>query len=137
MRVRLRRTHLPDVFWGEDSRLYKLVTGTEVRCCRCGRWVQTVFWWGREKVCERHVRIASRTRIRLTTTFACRVYRGPSGIPAGVVLRRGSELSVAGAPTRQGKFDRFELPSGGYVLVPRSRWAWAEDAQQKESADGG
>src|SRR3954447_10490750 len=114
MQVRLRRTHLPDVFWGEDSRLYKLVTGTEARCCRCGRWSQTVFRWGREKVCERHVRIASRTRIRLTTTFACRVYRDDAGgIPAGLVLRRGSELAVAGAPRRCGKFDRFELQGGG------------------------
>jgi hypothetical protein len=114
------------VFWGDDSRLYELVSGTETTCCRCGRWVQTVFRWNTEGVCEAHVRVASRTRIRLTTTFACRVYRGGAGEPpAGRVVRRGDELAVAGPPRRQGPFDRFDLAEGGFVLVPRSRWAWA------------
>lgn len=62
----------------------------------------------------------------MTTTFALRTYReGASGPPAGVVVRRGDELGVTGPPQRQGRFDRFDLPTGGFVLVPRSRWAWA------------
>jgi hypothetical protein len=123
--VRLRATHVEGMFRGDDSRLYELVTGTEARCCRCGRWAQTVFRWHRDAVCGAHVRVASRTRIRLTTTFACRVYRaGASAPPAGVVVRRGDELAVAGPPHRRGAFDRFDLPDGGFVLVPRSRWAW-------------
>ena len=137
MQIRLRKTRVPGVFWGDDGRVYKLVTGTESKCCRCGGWAQTLFTWGREKVCDRHVRVASRTRIRLTTTFACRIYRGGEGEPPpGVVLRRGGELEVAGAPIRRGRFDRFELPGGGFVLVPRSRWAWAWDSQQEEPTDG-
>jgi hypothetical protein len=136
MQVRLRKTQFPGMYWGDDCRLYQLVTGTETPCCRCGKWVQTVFRWGQEQVCARHVRIASQCRIRLTTTFACRIYRdSEKELPAGVVLRRGSELAVAGKPFRQGKFDRFELPGGGFVLVPRSRWAWAWDSHQKESVD--
>gem|GEM_PF-3911181 len=124
--VRLKETRVAGVYWGDDSRLYKLVTGTETKCCRCGKWVQTVFRWGREKVCGKHVRVASKTRIRLTTTFACRVYHtGGDELPRGVVLRRGAELAVVGAPQSQGKFDRFDLPDGGFVLVPRNRWAWA------------
>jgi hypothetical protein len=123
--VRLRETRVVGVYWGDDSRLYKLLTGTEAKCCRCGRWVQTVFQWGAENVCGAHVRVASKTRIRMTTTFACRVYRAGAGeLPTGVVMRRGSELAVAGPPQRLGKFDRFVLPDGGSVLVPRSRWAW-------------
>jgi hypothetical protein len=122
--VRLRETHVPGTYWGDDGRLYRLVTGTEAQCCRCGRWVRTIFRWGPEKVCGEHVRVASRTRIRMTTTFARRTYREGAGPPpAGVVVRRGDELTVVGPPRRQGKFDRFEVP-GGFVLVPRSRWAW-------------
>jgi hypothetical protein len=113
------------MYWGDDSRLYELRTGTEVRCCRCGRWAQSVFRWGQEKVCERHVRVAGKTRVRMTTTFALRVYRdGAGGSPAGVVVRRGDEFAVTGPPRREGRFDQFELPGGGFVLVPRSRWAW-------------
>jgi hypothetical protein len=124
--VRLRRTRVPGVYWGDDHRLYELESGTETRCCRCGHWVQTVFRWGREKVCGEHVRVASRTRIRLTTTFACRVYREGAAVPpAGSVMRRGDEMEVCGTPRPEGRFDRFELPGGGFVLIPRSRWAWA------------
>lgn len=123
--VRLRRTRVPGVYWGDDHRLYELAAGTETKCCRCGKWVQTVFRWGQEKVCGEHVRVASRTRIRLTTTFACRVYReDTTEQPLGVVMRRGAELAVCGPPRSHGKFDRFDLPGGGFVLVPRSRWAW-------------
>lgn len=124
--VRLRLTKVPGVYWGDDHRLYVLEAGAETKCCRCGKWVQSVFRWGREKVCDEHVRVASRTRIRLTTTFACRVYReGVVEPPLATVMRRGDELAVAGVPTLCGKFDRFDLPCGGFVLVPRSRWAWA------------
>ena len=127
--VRLRETRVPGMFWGDDYRLYKLVTGTESKCCRCGRWVETVFRWGREMVCGEHVRVASKTRIRLTTTFAFRVYRAcASEWPSGIVMRRGDELSVAGPPRRHGTFDRFDLMGGGFVLIPRSRWAWAENS---------
>jgi hypothetical protein len=84
-----------------------------------------VFRWGEEAVCGAHVRVTSRTRIRLTTTFARRVYRDGGGEPpAAVVVRRGDEFAVAGPPRRRGKFDRFDLPEGGFVLVPVSRWAW-------------
>ena len=124
--VRLRKTSEPGVYWGDDCRLYERVEGSEARCCRCGRWAQSHFRWGHEVVCGRHVRVASATRIRLTTTFACRAYRaGEATPPPAVVMRRRDELDVAGPPERVGQFDRFELPSGGYVLVPRSRWAWA------------
>jgi hypothetical protein len=125
--VRLRQTHVPGVFWGDDGRLYEYVAGTEAECCRCGRWVNAVFRWGDEKVCGAHVRVASRTRIRMTTTFALRVYRtGADGPPPGVVVRRGDEFAVAGPPARCGRYDKFQTPDGiGYVLVPRSRWAWA------------
>jgi hypothetical protein len=124
--VRLRKTRVPGIYWGDDRRLYEFVTGTEAKCCRCGHWVQTVFRWGPENVCGAHVHVASKTRIRLTTTFACRVYRAGAGEPpAGVVMRRGSELEVVGPPQKRGPFDRFDLPCGGFVLVPRSRWAWA------------
>jgi hypothetical protein len=123
--VRVRQTHIPDLYWGEDSRLYKLVTGTETKCCRCGRWAQTIFRWGQEKVCGRHVRVVCRTRVRLTTTFALRVYRDGAGeLPVGLVMRRGDEFAVLGPPRRQERFDRFDLPGGGFVLVPRGRWAW-------------
>jgi len=58
-------------------------------------------------------------------TFACRVYRGGAGeSPVGRVVRRGDEIEVGGPPERHGKFDRFEF-QGGFVMVPRSRWAWA------------
>lgn len=124
--VRLRGTRVPGIFWGDDGRLYELAQEAEAKCCRCGRWSQGVFRWGKENVCGRHVRVASRTRIRMTTTFACRVYReGDASPPPGLVVRRGDGLVVAGPPRREGKYDRFELPCGGSVLVPRSRWAWA------------
>jgi hypothetical protein len=124
--VRLKETGVKGMFWGDDSRLYERVSGTEARCCRCGRWSQTVFRWGQEKVCGDHFRLTTRSRIRLTTTFALRVYgQEARELPPGKVVRRGDGFAVAGAPRREGKFDRFELPSGGFVLVPRSRWAWA------------
>lgn len=133
--VRLSETRVPGVFWGEDRRLYQQVIGTEAQCCRCGMWAQTLFRWGTEGVCERHVRMPGRTkaktkpktktRIRMTTTFAWRVIRTGEGNPSvGTVVRRGDERPVAGPPERCGLFDKFEV-SGGYVLVPRSRWAWA------------
>jgi hypothetical protein len=126
MQVRLRATRVPGVYWGDDGRLYEQETGVEAQCGRCGRWAQTGFRWGREWVCGAHVRVASRTRIRLTATFALRVYRdGGLEPPPGVVVRRGAGLAVAGPPQRSGRFDLFNLPCGGYVLVPRSRWAWA------------
>lgn len=125
--VRLRRTRVPGVYWGDDHRLYELEAGTETQCCRCGKWAKVVFRWGKEKVCSRHVRVASRTHIRLTTTFACRAYReGSAELPPATVMRRGDELAVAGGPRLEGKFDRFELLDGSFVLVPRSRWAWAQ-----------
>lgn len=124
--VRLRETRVRGTYWGEDGRLYEFVAGTEQRCCRCGKWAQAVFRWGNERICGEHFRVASRTRVRMLTTFALRVYNGDAGgPPRGRVVRRGDELAVAGAPRREGKFDRFELPGGGFVLVPRSRWAWA------------
>ena len=125
--VRLRETRVPGVFWGEDHRLYQRVCGTEAPCGWCGRWAQTLFRWGTESVCHRHVRVSSRTktRIRMTTTFAWRVIRpGASELPTGTVVRRGDERVVSGPPERCGRFDKFEVP-GGHVLVPRSRWAWA------------
>jgi hypothetical protein len=132
--IRLRATRRPGTYWGDDGRLYERVSGTETTCCRCGRWAQTVFCWGQERVCGAHVRVASRTRIRMTTTFACRIYRDGAGLPPpGVVLRRGDELAVSGPPWRHGRFDRFTLPDGGFVLIPRSRWAWAEDEGRTEN----
>ena len=125
--VRLRETRVPGMFWGTDRRLYQRVSETETQCCRCGQWAQTVFRWGTENVCERHVQVPSgtKTRIRMTTTFAWRVFRPDTpGCPAATVLRRGDERPVAGPPVRCGRFDKFEVPDG-YVLVPRSRWAWA------------
>src|SRR3954449_12632371 len=90
--VRLRQTQVPGVYWGDDCRLYELMAGSETKCCRCEKWTQSVFRWGQEKVCERHVRVANKTRLRVTTTFALRVYRdGAEGPPAGVVVRRGDD----------------------------------------------
>ncbi|MBP3954741.1 hypothetical protein J8F10_05510 [Gemmata sp. G18] len=125
--VRLKMTQVPGVFWGDDSRVYELQVGTEVRCSRCGQWAQTVFRWGQESVCGEHVRVTSRTRIRVTTTFAWRAYRtGTTEPPAAIVMRRGDEFAVAGPPERCGKYDKFMTPDrDGFVLVPRSRWAWA------------
>jgi hypothetical protein len=123
--VRLRETGVEGTFWGEDCRLYELVAGTEQKCCRCGRWAQAVFRWGQERACGAHFRLTTRSRIRLTTTFALRVYGEAGELPTGKVVRRGDEFAVSGAPRREGKFDRFELHCGGFVLVPRSRWAWA------------
>jgi hypothetical protein len=123
--VRLRETRVRGVYWGDDSRLYELVAGTEQQCCRCGKWAQSIFRWGSERVCGEHFRVASKTRIRLTTTFALRVHReGARVLPPARVVRRGDEVAVAGPPRRVGKYDRFDLPCGGFVLAPRSRWAW-------------
>ncbi|MDY3555194.1 hypothetical protein R5W24_004332 [Gemmata sp. JC717] len=82
--------------------------------------------WESERFCARHVRVDRRTktRIRMTTTFAWRVFPAETGgAPAGTVVRRGDERAVAGPPERCGRFDKFVVPEG-YVLVPRSRWAW-------------
>jgi Trk K+ transport system NAD-binding subunit len=66
------------------------------------------------------------TYIRLTTTFACRVYRSSTDEwPQATVLRRGDIILVTGHPERVGKFDKFVVLEGGwFILVPRSRWAW-------------
>ena len=76
---------------------------------------------------ERHAKVTRRTHIRVTTTFACRVYQdGVTEQPPAKVMRRNDILAVKGKPVRVGGFDKFFLPDGsGFVLVPRSRWAWA------------
>jgi hypothetical protein len=124
--VRLTETHIRGLFWGSDKRIYTREDGTEGQCSRCLRWSQTLYRYSTEQVCERHVKVTQRAWIRLTTTFACRVYRdGMTEQPVARVLRRGDTLRVAGRPERVGRFDKFPLPDGsGFVLVPRSRWAW-------------
>lgn len=124
--VRLTETSTRGVFQGSNGCLYEREDGVERTCSRCGRWTQTSYRWADRHVCGRHLRVIDRAVIRLTTTFACRPFRSGAGgwLPA-TVLRRGDTLVVGGVPTRQGKFDRFPLTTGGFILVPRSRWAWA------------
>ncbi len=71
------------------------------------------------------------THIRLTTTFACRVYQNATAEwPLGTVLRRGDIIRVTGQPERVGKFDKFVVLEGGwFILVPRSRWAWVSPVE--------
>lgn len=125
--VDLTETHVRGVYLGSNGCVYAREDGVEERCSRCGRWARTLYRWSDHRVCGRHVRILTRSLIRLTTTFACRVYDGGNvGVPPGRVLRRGDTLAVAGRPERVGGFDKFTLADGrGHVLVPRSRWAWA------------
>jgi hypothetical protein len=124
--VRLTETSTRGVFQGSNGCLYERVEGVERKCSRCGRWTQTSYRWADRHVCGRHLRVVTRAVIRLTTTFACRRF-GPNdtGWPRAEVVRRGDTLVVGGVPTRAGKFDRFPLAAGGFILVPRSRWAWA------------
>ncbi|MFO0798299.1 MAG: hypothetical protein U0804_12550 [Gemmataceae bacterium] len=124
--VRLTETAAHGVFQGSNGCLYEREDGVERRCSRCRRWTQTTYRWADRHVCAAHVRVVSSAVIRLTTMFACRRFRaGDGGWPAASVLRRGDTLVVGGVPTRDGRYDRFPLTDGGYVLVPRSRWAWA------------
>ncbi|MDB5308884.1 MAG: hypothetical protein JWO38_3086 [Gemmataceae bacterium] len=124
--VRLTETHIRGRYQGSDGGIYTRVEGAEGQCSRCREWAQSLYHRSDERVCGRHVRLITRTRIRFTTTFACRVYRGDvAELPPGTVVRRRDELDVAGRPVRHGAFDKFVLPGGrGFVLVPRSRWAW-------------
>lgn len=124
--VRLTETATRGVFQGSNGCLYERAEGVERRCSRCGRWTQTSYRWADRHLCERHLRVVTRAVIRMTTTFACRRF-GPDtdGWPRAEVVRRGDTLVVGGVPTRVGKFDRFPLAGGGFILVPRSRWAWA------------
>jgi hypothetical protein len=124
--VRLTETATRGVFQGSNGCLYERAEGVERKCSRCGRWTQTSYRWADHHVCGRHLRVVTRAVIRLTTTFACRRF-GPAvdGWPRAEVVRRGDTLVVGGVPTRVGKFDRFPLTTGGFILVPRSRWAWA------------
>ena len=125
--VLLTQTHVRGLFWGSDKRLYVREDGAEGPCSRCHRWSQTLYRLSNEQVCELHVRVTRRTRIRMTTTFACRVYRdGITEQPPAKVLRRDDTIAVAGRPERVGGYDKFFVSDGsGFVLVPRSRWAWA------------
>jgi hypothetical protein len=124
--VRLTETATRGVFQGSNGCLYKREDGVERRCSRCRRWTHTSYRWADQHVCAEHVRVVTRAVIRLTTTFACRRFRaGLVEWPPASVLRRGDTLVVGGVPTRVGRFDRFPLTDGGFVLVPRSRWAWA------------
>jgi hypothetical protein len=123
--VRLTETHVRGVYQGSNGCLYQREDGVERKCSRCRRWAQTSYRWADQHVCGRHVRVVDRAVIRLTTTFACRAFHaGAAGWPPAAVLRRGDSLVVGGIPTRVGRFDRFPLAGGGFVLVPRSRWAW-------------
>jgi hypothetical protein len=131
--VDLTATHIKGLFWGSDGRLYCREDGAERECSRCGQWDQTAYRWSDHFVCGRHVRVVPPARIRLTTAFACRVFRtGEVGWPAATVLRRGDTLEVIGRPERQGHFDRFVVDGGrGFVLVPRSRWAWLSSTRRR------
>lgn len=124
--VRLTETHIQGLYRGNDGGIYTRLTGTEGQCTRCGCWSQVLYQRARQRVCGRHVQFVTRTRIRLTTTFACRVYaEGGVEVPPATVLRRGDTIEVAGPPQEHGKFAKFLLPAGkGFVLVPRNRWAW-------------
>ena len=124
--VRLTETATRGVFRGSNGCLYEREEGVERRCSRCRRWSQTTYRRADENACGRHIRLVTRAVIRLTTTFACRPFRpGADGWPPAAVVRRGDRLVVGGVPTREGRFDRFPLTTGGFILVPRSRWAWA------------
>ncbi|QDU20557.1 hypothetical protein [Urbifossiella limnaea] len=125
--VRLTETTTRGVFQGSNGCLYERSDGVERKCSRCGRWTQTTYRWADQNICDRHLRVVTWAVIRVTTTFAFRplpaaVYGDP---PPARVLRRGDTLVVGGVPTRVGRFDRFPLTTGGFVMVPRSRWAWA------------
>ncbi|MBN9518785.1 hypothetical protein J0H58_09735 [bacterium] len=125
--VRLTETATRGVFQGSNGCLYEKEDGVERRCSRCGKWTQTTYRWADQHVCGRHLRVVTRAVIRLTTTFACRALRPDDhgAPPPARVLRRGDTVVVGGIPTRTGRFDRFPLTAGGFILVPRSRWAWA------------
>jgi hypothetical protein len=129
MTVWLTRTHVDGLYWGSDGRLFVREDGVERRCSRCGRWTHTVYTWSDHRVCGRHVRVSTRTRIRVLTTFACRVLSdGMADVPPARVVRRGDEVAVAGRPVRQGKYDKFTTPDrAGFILVPRGRWAWVRE----------
>jgi hypothetical protein len=124
--VWLTRTHIDGLYSGRDGRLFVREDGVERRCTRCRRWAQTVYKWSDRRYCGRHVRVSARARVRVLTTFACRVLGGdPVELPPARVVRRGDELAVAGEPERCGRYDKFAAPGrGGFVLVPRGRWAW-------------
>jgi len=122
--IRLKETNVRGMYIDNDGRVYALVNGAEAQCDRCEGWTQKAYRRGKELICGAHVRIASRTHIRIMTTFACRVYRdGATGQPSAKVFRRGDVMAVASRPERVGGYDKFFV-SGGFVLVPRSRWAW-------------
>jgi hypothetical protein len=125
--VRLTETATRGVYRGSNGCLYEKEDGVERRCSRCRRWTQTTFRRADRHVCADHVRVVSSAVIRVTTTFAFRPL--PSAVygdlPPARVLRRGDTVVVGGVPTRVGRFDQFPLTTGGHVLVPRSRWAWA------------
>ncbi len=124
--VRLTETSTRGVFQGSNGCLYEKEDGVERKCSRCRRWTQTTYRRADQPVCAAHVRVVNSAVTRLTTTFACRPVRaGVAECPPATVLRRGDTLVVGGVPTRAGRFDRFPLTDGGFVLVPRSRWAWA------------
>lgn len=121
----LSETHVRGVYLGDDGRVYAKEGGRERRCPACGGWAREFYRWADRRVCGRHVRVAERRLVRVTTTFALRVYGGAGGCPPGRVVRRGDVLAVAGAPDRVGRFDKFRVSGrAGFVLVPRSRWAW-------------
>lgn len=123
--VRLKPTSIRGVYRGTDGQVYTREDGAERPCGTCGCWAHTLYHRGDRVVCGRHVVVTGRERIRLTTTFACRVYaESTSETPVARVLRRGDMLPVGGPPERVGLYDRFTV-AGGFVLVPRSRWAWA------------
>lgn len=123
--VRLTETATRGVFQGSNGCLYEKEDGVERRCSRCRRWTHTTYRRSDRHVCADHVRVVTSAVIRLTTTFACRPVRDAlDECPPASVLRRGDTLVVGGVPTREGRYDRFPLTDGGYVLVPRSRWAW-------------
>jgi hypothetical protein len=126
--VRLKPTHVPDLYRGDDGRMYARVGGAEERCSRCGKWSHDIFCRGRERICPDHLRVTSRTRIRVTATFALRVL-GREGRPPARVVRRGDELDVLGPPVLHRGFDRFGV-AAGHILVPRSRWAWATVSEE-------
>ncbi|VTU00787.1 unnamed protein product [Gemmataceae bacterium] len=122
--VRLKPTSVRGVYRGTDGRVYTREDGAERPCDACGCWAHTLYLRADRAVCGGHVVVTGRERIRMTTTFACRVYAGtPGEVPAGTVLRRGDTMAVSGPPERVGRYDRFAV-AGGFILVPRSRWAW-------------
>ncbi len=125
--VRLTETSTRGIFQGSNGCLYEKADGVERRCSRCRRWTQTTYRWADQFVCGRHLRVVTRAVIRVTTTFASRPLPAVAYgvLPPARVLRRGDTVVVGGVPARVGRFDRFPLTTGGFILVPRSRWAWA------------